>query len=243
MAGELKAFFDRALVTELAASLARAHPSFPKAAFVRDATRGLDELELMDRARHIMEAMHAHLPPRYADALRIVLRSLGTERSTFKYWPHTMFVAAYGTDKADFERSMAAQRVLTERWSCEFSIRAFLEKYPEETLAVLREWVRDPNEHVRRLVSEGTRPLLPWATRVRWLQREPKRLLPFLEALKDDEVLYVRRSVANHLNDVAKAHPDIVCDVAERWLAGKPPPERRALVRHASRSEGRRASR
>jgi 3-methyladenine DNA glycosylase AlkC len=232
MASELKAFFDRARVIDIAESLVRAHPSFPKAAFVRDATRGLEALELMDRARHIMEAMRTHLPPRYEEALRIVLRSLGTEVSTFKYWPHTMFVATYGTAKADFERSMAAQRILTERWSCEFSIRPFLEKYPDETLAVLRDWVRDPNEHVRRLVSEGTRPLLPWAPRVRWLQREPKRLRPLLEALKDDESEYVRRSVANHLNDVAKAHPDLVCDVADRWMSK----ERRSLVRHALRT-------
>ena len=228
----LKDYFSRALVADLADSFATAHPAFPKAAFVRDATRGLEDLELMDRARHIMEAMRAHLPPKYADALRIVLRSLGSETSTFKYWPHTMFVGAYGTAKADFTRSMEAQRILTERWSCEFSSRPFLEKYPDETLAVLREWLRDPNHHVRRLVSEGTRPLLPWATRVSWLQREPKRLLPLLEALKDDESDYVRRSVANHLNDVAKAHPDLVCDVAERWLS----PKRRPLVRHALRT-------
>lgn len=232
----LKDFFSRALVVELADSFAEVHPTFPKAPFVRDATRGLDELELMDRARHIMEAMRAHLPARYSDALRIVLRSLGPETSTFRYWPHTMFVAAYGTGKEDFARSMDAQRILTERWSCEFSIRPFLEKYPDETLAVLREWARDPNVHVRRLVSEGTRPLLPWAPRVRWLQREPKKLLPFLETLKDDDELYVRRSVANHLNDVAKAHPDLVCEVAERWLSGKPSKERRALVRHALRT-------
>jgi 3-methyladenine DNA glycosylase AlkC len=236
VAGELKAFFDRALVTDLAASFARVHPTFASGAFIRDATSGLEDLELMDRARHIMEAMRKHLPPRYADALRIVLQSVGPETSSFRYWPHTMFVGAYGTEKTDFARSMEAQRILTERWSCEFSIRPFLEKYPGETLAVLREWVRDPNVHVRRLVSEGTRPLLPWAARVRWLQSEPERLLPLLEALRDDDEVYVRRSVANHLNDVAKAHPDLVCDVAERWLAGKPSTERRALVRHALRT-------
>lgn len=232
MPGELKAIFNRSLVTDLAASFVRAHPKFAKDAFVRDAMRGLDDLELKDRVLHIMKAMHAHLPSRYPDALRVVVGSLGEETSAFKYWPHTMFVATYGTSAEDVARSLEAQRVLTERFSCEFSIRPFLELHPDATLAAMRAWVEDENHHVRRLVSEGTRPLLPWAPRVSWLQREPKRLLPFLEALKDDDSDYVRRSVANHLNDVAKAHPDLVCEVAERWLT----PKRRSLVRHALRT-------
>lgn len=228
----LKDFFSRALVVELADSFAKVHRPFPKAAFVRDATRDLARLELKDRVHHIMEAMHTHLPARYADALRIVLASLGDEVSTFKYWPHTMFVATYGTGVDDVTRSLEAQRVLTERFSCEFSIRPFLEHHRDATLAAMRAWVKDENHHVRRLVSEGTRPLLPWAPRVSWLQREPQRLLPFLETLKDDDSDYVRRSVANHLNDVAKVHPDLVCEVAERWLT----PKRRSLVRHALRT-------
>jgi len=151
----------------------------------------------------------------------------------FFYLPHVVFVATHGLD--DFEVSMNAKHELTRRFTCEFSIRPFLQRHPERTLAVLRRWVTDPNPHVRRLVSEGTRPRLPWAPRVPWIEKEPERVLPLLEALKDDPASVVRRSVANHLNDLSKSHPDLVCTIAGRWLQGATAP-RRALVKHALRS-------
>ena len=137
-------------------------------------------------------------------------------RPFFLYLPHTMLIATHGLD--DFENSMRAQHKLTQVFTCEFSIRPFLEKYPDKTLEVLARWSKDRNENVRRLVSEGTRPRLPWATRVRWIEREPERAIPLLETLKDDPSLYVRRSVANHLNDIYRAHPKLVHALAERWL-------------------------
>ena len=243
MADALKTFFSPDLVKRLARTLRAAAPDFPDRAFVRAATRGLDELELLDRGRHIMRAMHAHLPGGYPEAIGVILRSLGPEHAgdelegvgmaPFFYLPHTMFVAEHGLEH--FELSMQAQHQLTRRFTCEFSIRPFLERYPDETLAVLREWALDPSPHVRRLVSEGTRPRLPWAPRVRWLELRPERVLPLLEALKDDPASVVRRSVANHLNDLSKSDPDRVAALARRWLRGASP-ERRALVEHALRS-------
>ena len=109
---------------------------------------------------------------------------------------------------------------LTQRFTAEYSIRAFLEKHPEATLARLREWARDPSEHVRRLVSEGTRPRLPWAPRLRAFQKDPRPVIELLELLKDDPSLYVRRSVANNLNDIGKDHPQLLAAIAKRWLRG-----------------------
>jgi 3-methyladenine DNA glycosylase AlkC len=130
---------------------------------------------------------------------------------------------------------MRAQHALTQRFSAEFSIRRFLEHEPERTLAHLERWARDGSPHVRRLVSEGTRPRLPWAGRLRAFQRDPAPVLRLLERLKDDPHPYVRRSVANSLNDIGKDHPALLVDVARRWLAGAGP-ERRALVEHALRT-------
>jgi len=250
MAEALKHFFSRSLVVRLARSLADAWPAFPTKAFVRDATRDLDELELLDRARHITRALHAHLPASYPEALRVLLASLGPEHASdelegagmapFFYLPHTMFVAEHGL--AHFELSMNAQHALTRRFTCEFSIRPFLEHAPDETLAVLHGWTRDPSPHVRRLVSEGTRPRLPWAPRVSWIEKHPERVLPLLEALRDDPASVVRRSVANHLNDLSKTDPDRVAQIARRWLADASP-ERRALVKHALRSAVKRGHR
>jgi len=130
---------------------------------------------------------------------------------------------------------MRAQYELTKRFTAEFSMRAFLERHPKETLRRLAEWARDPNVHVRRLVSEGTRPRLPWAPRLRSFQKDPAPVLELLELLKDDPEEYVRRSVANNLNDIAKDHPDVVVEVANRWWLSASA-ARKKLIRHALRT-------
>ena len=243
MAEALKTFFSPALVRRLAADLARAHPEFPAKPFVKDACHGLDALELLDRGRHIARVLGAHLPPAYPDAIDVLLRSLGPEHATdellgvgmapFFYLPHTMFVADRGLDH--FELSMRAQYELTKRFSAESSIRPYIAKDPERAFALLREWTKDPNAHVRRLVSEGTRLRLPWAPRVAWLDANPERVLALLELLKDDPSTMVRRSVANSLNDLGKARPDLLNRTAAAWLEGGASPERRALIEHALR--------
>ncbi|HYC87984.1 MAG TPA: DNA alkylation repair protein [Thermoanaerobaculia bacterium] len=243
MADTLKSFFSPSLVRRLAKELAGVHPSFPERAFVKSATAGLDELELLDRARHIARALAEHLPREYPQAIDVLLRSLGPEHASdellgagmapFFYLPHTIFVAERGL--AHFELSMQAQYELTKRCSAESSIRAYIAHDPERTLAVLRRWAADPNPHVRRLVSEGARLRLPWAIRVAWLDANPQRVLELLELLKDDPTTLVRRSVANNLNDLGKVHPELLASTCAAWLEDASA-ERRALVEHALRS-------
>ncbi|MEQ1856347.1 MAG: DNA alkylation repair protein [Longimicrobiales bacterium] len=221
---------------------------FAGQAFRRDALEGLEPLGILDRGRHLAGALRRHLPDRYSDAVDVLLASLTPplDRTTdlglgvFFYLPHVYFVAEFGlsaegNDGEDpFEVSMQAQYELTRRFSAEFSMRPFLIHQPQRTLERLLEWTRDPDAHVRRLCSEGSRPRLPWATRIPSLIQDPSPVLPILEALKDDSSLYVRRSVANHLGDVAKDHPAIVFEICERWLDGAEN-ERRWLIRHALR--------
>ena len=243
MADALKTFFSPALIRRLAADIAKVHPDFPTGAFVKDAARGLDALELLDRGRHIAAALATHLPPQYPDAVDVLLRSLGPEHATdeligagmapFFYYPHLLYVADHGL--AHFDLSMRAQYELTKRFSAEASIRAYIAHDPERTFAVLREWAADPNAHVRRLVSEGTRLRLPWAPRVAWLDAHPERILELLDLLKDDPSTMVRRSVANNLNDLGKVRPELLVRTATAWLADGSA-ERRALVEHALRS-------
>ncbi len=243
MAEPLKQFFDEPLVRSIAHDLRGAHPAFPERAFVDDAVAGLDQLELLERGRHIAAALARHLPPAYPEAIDVLLRSLGPEHATdelvgggmapFRYLPHVIFVAERGLDH--FDLSMRAQHQLTRRFSAEFSIRPFLAREPERTLAVLRGWARDPNPHVRRQVSEGTRLRLPWAGRVGWLDRNADRVLELLELLKDDPATLVRRSVANNLNDLGKVHPGLLVATCAAWLEGASG-ERRALAEHALRS-------
>jgi 3-methyladenine DNA glycosylase AlkC len=241
MAEPLKLFFDAELVRSLASDFARAHRPFRREAFVRACLERLDELELTQRAWHIAEAMAAYLPRPYGAAARVILASLGPEHGSssefgmgpFRYLPHVFFVQKFGLD--DFELSMHLQYELTKRLSAESSIRAYLVRYPRETHARLRDWARDANTHVRRLVSEGTRPRLPWAPRLRDFQRDPGPVLELLELLKDDPERYVQRSVANNLNDIGKDHPDLVVAVCRKW-SKRPTPGRSFIVKHALRS-------
>jgi 3-methyladenine DNA glycosylase AlkC len=241
MAESLKTFFDKEVVRRIAAMLRGAHPTLPERRFIAEASQGLDALELMDRARHIMRAMHRALPEDFEHAARILEDSLGppldrTEgygMSLFLYLPHVLYVAEHGL--AHFEPAMRLQHALTQRFSAEFCIRPYLERYPRETLARLRQWAGDANVHVRRLVSEGTRPRLPWAPRLRSFQQDPRPVLELLELLKDDPELYVRRSVANNLNDIGKDHPALLVATCERWSKGAAP-ERQWIIRHALRS-------
>ena len=243
MADTLKGFFSPALVRRLSADLVRAHPAFPARAFEQRACAGLDRLELLDRGRQIARALGESLPPDYPAAVDVLLRSLGPEHASdelvgagmapFFYLPHTVFVAERGL--GHFDVSMRAQYELTKRFSAEASIRPYLAQDPQRTLAVLSTWTRDPNPHVRRLVSEGTRLRLPWAPRVAWLDANPELVLGLLERLKDDPSTLVRRSVANNLNDLGKLRPDLLARTAAAWLEGASP-DRRALVEHALRS-------
>jgi 3-methyladenine DNA glycosylase AlkC len=243
VADALKTFFSPALVRRLAGDVQKAHPEFPAPAFVKAACAGLDALELLDRGRHISRVLAAHLPPSYPDAIDVLLRSLGPEHETdellgvgmapFFYFPHLEFVAVRGLDH--FDLSMRAQYELTKRFSAEASIRPYIARDPERTFAVLRAWSEDPNAHVRRLVSEGTRLRLPWAPRVPWLDANPDRVLGLLELLKDDPSTMVRRSVANSLNDLGRVRPDLLARTAAAWLEGASA-ARRDLVEHALRS-------
>lgn len=239
----LKTFFSEKLVKRLASDLVRAYPQFPTRAFVRDACRGLETLELLDRGRHISRVLAEHLPPSYPEAIEILLASLGPKfesdellgagMAPFFYLPHTLFVAERGLEH--FDLSMRAQYELTKRFTAESSIRPYIERDPERVMRYLHRWAKDPNAHVRRLVSEGTRLRLPWARRVAWLDKNPDRVLALLELLKDDPSTMVRRSVANNLNDMGKVHPRLLVETAKAWLADASP-ERRKLVEHALRS-------
>lgn len=241
MAEPLKHFFNERLIRGIADELRRAYPPLRKAPFVASCMSGLTDLALIARGWHIAEVMHDHLPQPFPKAAEILVASLGPEHegtgsfgmAPFRYLPHICLVQKYGLE--DFEPAMRAQYELTKRFSAESSIRAFLVRYPEAAYARLRYWAQDGNVHVRRLVSEGTRPRLPWAPRLRAFQEDPGPVIALLELLKDDPERYVQRSVANNLNDIGKDHPDLAVELCRRWSKDASP-ARRWIVKHALRS-------
>ena len=244
----LKHLLGSEAVDCLAHNILLVHPQFDEESFRRVALEGLEPLGILERGQHLARALRQCLPDKYATAIEILLASLTPPLirtddlglAVFFYLPHVCFVAEYGLDPRGngehdpFETSMQAQYELTKRFSAEFSIRPFLIQQQEITLSRLLEWTSDPDPHVRRLCSEGTRPRLPWATRIPAFIANPDPVFPILEALKNDQCLYVRRSVANHLGDIAKDHPEKVFAICERWLRGAST-EVKWLIRHALR--------
>ncbi len=220
----LKLLLGRELVELIADSLEPHRPGFNRAAFVQQAAKGLDKLELKQRGEHIAQAMAAQLDADFEVAAEALISSLGPELSStagnglrvFFYWPHSHYISQFGSEH--FASGMRANYELTKRFTAEFSLRPFVIQHETKCLKLLEKWTRDPNPHVRRLVSEGTRPRLPWGMRLPNVQANPTLTLPLLERLKDDPELYVRRSVANHLADILKDQPDAAYETCERWL-------------------------
>jgi 3-methyladenine DNA glycosylase AlkC len=241
MAEPLKNSFGPEVPTYLADLLGSVVPRFPRKRFIAASVDGLDDLELMQRSRHIADVLAATLPADRGDALQILIDALRREGLPqelhgmvgFRYLPLVDFVAVHGLD--NFELAMTLQYELTQRFTAEFCIRPYIEVHRDATLDRLREWTADPSEHVRRLVSEGTRPRLPWAPRLREFMADPAPVVELLELLKDDPSEYVRRSVANNINDIAKDHPDVAVAIARRWWR-RASPERKRLVKHGLRT-------
>ena len=207
-----------ALARSLAKELEAAWPGFPHRQFLTGVAGDLEPLELLARVDLLAQRLAGALPADFAAAAGILWRAL--DSVSFTGWmtlPCATYVADAGIDRPDVALPLLAG--LTPRFSSEGPIRPFIERHPDLTYDHLRRWVHDPDEHVRRLVSEGTRPRLPWARRLRSLIADPSPNIPLLDALVDDPSPYVRRSVANHLNDISKDHPDIALDLSTRWIA------------------------
>jgi len=248
MAEPFKNLINADLLRTAGKHLARAWPEFPRQRFVRRAIAGLDELELKARVVHVADVLAQCLPESFAQAAGVLERSLAPARTDtdlsklvpqddglagWVVWPMTDYVARYGLSHP--KRALRALHALTQRNTAEYAIRPFLVEHRELTMATLTGWLDDRSAHVRRLVSEGTRPRLPWGIRLQHLVEDPTPCLPLLERLQDDDSEYVRRSVANHLNDIAKDHAGVVADWLERHLPDASP-ERQAMLRHASRT-------
>ncbi|MDJ0626837.1 MAG: DNA alkylation repair protein [Rhodobacter sp.] len=247
MAEPLKNLFNPGVILEMSAQLARI-PGFDTAGFETAALNGLESLEMMQRSAQIAAALRTSLPQApFSQTLAALsgilhpeteaeLDSLPLDGRGLRGWalvPVGTLVAEDGLGHP--QESLRFLREMTMRFSAEFAVRPFFRDHTALTLAHAQAWARDANFHVRRLASEGSRPRLPWGLRLAAFVETPAPLIPILTALRDDPAEYVRRSVANSLNDIAKDHPDLVARLAADWLQGAPPP-RRKLVKHALRS-------
>ncbi|MFW5450811.1 MAG: DNA alkylation repair protein [Methylophagaceae bacterium] len=213
---------------------------FPSQDFIKDALTGLDDLELKQRVDHLIAILAKYLPTDFAQAAAILLQvkqywDWGDDNdalSSFAAWPLTDYVAVYGINQPEIALTVLPE--VTALFTAEFAIRPFIEQHFDLTYRQLLVWSQNDDEHIRRLASEGIRPRLPWGKRLSQLCDDPDVIFPLLDQLKDDTSLYVRKSVANNLNDIAKDHPNKVIEKCQQWMIDAPV-ERQWLIRHALR--------
>lgn len=228
----LKTMFDAARYRSLAAELSALSPAFDASAFLDHTLTGLSSRELMDRMRRTSTGVALALPLPYREQLG-VLRALAPRiRHNFIGIFLSDFVAQHGL--GDTAASLDALKFFTRFGSAEFAIRPFIQRDQAATLAVMRTWALDADEHVRRLASEGSRPRLPWGARLQSLVADPSPTLDILTMLRADDSLYVRKSVANHLNDISKDHPDVALALVSNW--DRAHPNTAWIVNHALRT-------
>ena len=211
----LKEIFNRERLNHFARETAAIHPAFDGERFLVLASEGLDDLSIMQRLRQLAISFHATLPGPFEKNIEILWALAPRINHGFASITLSEYVALHGHDQ--FDLSMEALAFFTRFGSSEFAIRHFLLKEMSRTLDVMQGWSRDDNEHVRRLSSEGCRPRLPWSFQLKQLIVDPSPVATILDNLKSDPSLYVRKSVANHLNDITKDHPDWVLEKLGHW--------------------------
>ncbi len=236
--------FNRERVEYLAGLFAAADRGFNADAFIRGTMQKLLRLELKERIVHIASTLESHLDPDFKIAARQITAALpppldptktDDDFGDFIFAPLGEYVVRNGQAKPHVKLSLQTLKQITQRFSMEDAIRAFIRAHQEPTMATLATWANDKNYHVRRLVSEGTRPRLPWSGRLSLAVTEP---LPLLDTLHADKTRYVTRSVANHLNDISKTDPDVVLKTLKKWQAAgqQDLEELRWMSKHALRT-------
>ncbi|MBD7911896.1 DNA alkylation repair protein [Clostridium cibarium] len=218
MGAQLKDIYNEKLLHEFGEKVHNVYCKFDPKGFTDDIITGdWDSLPLKARMRRITETLGQHLPMSYGDALN-VLFSIDESCIGFPYLFFPDFVEVYGQEEKYLELSMKALERFTQRSSSEFAIRPFIVKYPDRVMKRMMIWAKHPNEHVRRLASEGSRPRLPWGMALQIFKKDPSQVINILEQLKNDPSLYVRKSVANNLNDISKDNPIVVLDIVKKWI-------------------------
>lgn len=237
----LKNVFNQKVIEDLAKRISKQYPKFQSKTFLQSTLASLEDLGFIERSNHLRDCLYDFLPNDPKISIQILIDSLGPELPNssiaglegFTVMSLCSFVSKYG--KEHFDLSMKALYEMTKRFSAEGDLRTFINMDYEKSMSLLHLWCKDKSHHVRRLVSEGTRPRLPLAGRIPRFQKDPRPVIELLDKLVTDESLYVRRSVANNINDIAKDNPEIAVTTLKRWKKN-PSSDVQWLVSHASRS-------
>lgn len=232
MAEPLKNLYNLELISSLCDSIKSVYPKFKIEQFTNDIfDQEWEQKELKSRMKHISVILRKYLPNSYKESIKI-LKIVSSNFNGFQYMFFPGFVELYGLDY--YAESIDALEYFTKYSSSEFAVRVFIKKYPKKMMSQMEFWTKSKSHHVRRLASEGCRPSLPWAEAFSKFKKDPKPILTVLTNLKNDESAFVRKSVANNLNDISKDNPQIVIDLAKKWFGKKNNTDK--IIKHACRT-------
>ena len=230
----LKNMLNPVSLREFAEAIKKEYSSFKVEEFLKSTMdETWEDLELMARGRQVTKKLAKYLPSNYKDAIKIIDKVI-TKYDGFALLSFNDYVEQFGQDEENLDISIDALGRYTEYASSEFAVRPFIIKYEDKMMKQMYAWSKDKNEHRRRLSSEGCRPALPWAMGLPKYKEDPTPILPILEELKEDESLYVRKSVANNINDISKTRPDIALKIAKEWYGKNDKTD--WIVKHACRT-------
>ena len=237
--GLIKDIYSVAFYENFGQAVAEVHWAFDKQKFIDTIYEGdFAQKEWKERMKHTTVVLHQFMPENFPEAVSLIDKIIANLKKN-KFTEGNLafiffadYIEMYGLD--DFKTSAKAFVNITQFISCEFAVRPFILKYKEKMIDEMVKWSLHENHHVRRLASEGSRPRLPWAMAIPFLKKDPASILPILENLKNDTSEYVRRSVANNLNDIAKDNPQIVLEIAEKWKGVTK--ETDAIIKHGCRT-------
>lgn len=218
MSNLLKDMYNRQSLTKLALDVCAVYSAFDVDKFIESTLdKNWENLELKARGRQVCLNLGKYLPEDFDAAIGIIDKIIANHDGFFGT-VFNDFVEVFGQDEENWDISINAMERYTRHASAEFAVRPFIIKHEKRMMAQMLAWSKHEDEHVRRLASEGCRPALPWAQSLPAFKKDPTPILPILEQLKTDLSLYVRKSVANNLNDISKASPDLVVKIAKEWF-------------------------
>jgi 3-methyladenine DNA glycosylase AlkC len=240
---QVRDFFNQRNITTLSEKLIKAYPEGDQSNFIKTALNNLKNLSYSDRKSQIVSALKSFLPSNFPKAAKILgdclpvpygKDSVSESMDRFIVAPMADYIGLHGLNHP--EMSLQVLNKMTQCFTAEWAIRPFLIHHQEMTMERLHAWTQDKNEHVRRLVSEGSRPYLPWGKKLAVVADDPTITLPLLAKMKTDSSEYVRRSIANHLNDLSKNHPDLIVKELKKWQLDSPSQEMTKMIKHALRT-------
>jgi len=238
MAEAIKNYINPELVNQLADNIVKEYDRFDKAGFIKYVINDTwNVFELKQRINHVATGLHQFLPLDFPQVIAIIDRVITQYDNLWSVedaWFFLTYIEMFGQADEHWEVAVAAMGRYTKHSSAEFAVRPFIMRDEARMMAQMYEWAQHENEHLRRLASEGCRPALPWAPALPKYKKDPTPILPILEQLKADPSLYVRKSVANNLNDISKTHPELVVAIAQKWYGSNA--DTNWIVKHACRT-------